>query len=148
MFRHAVFCYSLIAVLLCLSCGNPASEGGVCKGPTINSCSGDICTYAHIFDADGNFVNEISASGIGNLQWNGTDCNGDSVPCGKYMVTMHIMYNGNHQTISDIMLVTGHNGNSSSGSGDTECDSLEVNCQGTYSETLSDFGDRRCICCQ
>lgn len=147
MSRHLSCYFPLITVILCLSCGNPASEGDLCKGPTINSCSGD-CTYAHIFDADGNFVNEISASGIGNLQWNGTDCNGDSVPCGKYMVTMHIMYNGNHQTISDIMLVTGRNGNSSSGSGDTECDSLEANCQGTYSETLSDFGDRSCLCCQ
>lgn len=149
MSNHLTFYFSLIAILLCLFCKNPASKGDECNGPTINSCSGDICTYAHIFDADGNFINEISASGVGNVQWNGTDCNGNSVPCGKYVVTTHVMYYGNHQTRSNILLVADRNGNSSSGSGDIECDSLEANCQGTYFETrLSDFGDKNCLCCQ
>src|SRR5512140_3765769 len=83
------------------------SSSAICSGPTINSCSGDPCQYVHIYDKDGNFINESSGPAGGYIYWNGSDCSGNPVPCGKYTLKIYYVSSGGSSMITDYIMVAG-----------------------------------------
>lgn len=152
--KKPVSCMSLvISYLFLVTCNSPSSSTkSGCGRPTIHGCSGDPCVYAYIYDANGNFVNEISGS-FGPLPWNATDCHGNKVGCGKYTVNMHIIYNGQATSQTTFVLVI--DSATVSKTGRSACDSLKKNCTGNYYENIADSisdnligQDVGCICCQ
>ena len=140
-------------ILLLISCNNPSSEDSAsCSGPNIHNCTGDPCAYLHIFDSNGHFINEASGPAT-NIYWNGTDCHGRKVNCGKYVLFLYTISGGQTQVMVDTILVV--DSNSISRTGRTACDSLKNNCRGNYSEAIvtvfdgySFVKDIGCACCQ
>jgi flagellar hook assembly protein FlgD len=120
--------------------------------PTIHDCSGDPCTYAHIYDAQGNFIKEISNSVPGSyfISWDGTDCRGNKVSCGKYTVKQYIVAYGQSQSQTSIVMLK--DSSTVVKNGRSACDSLKSNCTGNYVEnivySISGEGNVGCMCCQ
>jgi hypothetical protein len=81
------------------------------------------------------------ADDLSHAVWNGKDCNGDSVACGKYQI--EFVYQGQH--ISEDITVAGpgavmkHDQSS--------CDSLRKVCTGFIYEEKTPQG-YACVCCQ
>jgi hypothetical protein len=139
--------------LICITCNSASSnDSGGCGGPTVSGCSGDPCAYTFIYDSKGNFIKEISSSMGESIRayWDGTDCHGKKVGCGKYTVTQHIVYQGQSQSqtfsvmVKDSLTIVKNGSNA--------CDSLKRSCSGNYSENISYGidGDEgvECMCCK
>jgi hypothetical protein len=124
----------------------PPVGTGECTGPTIYSCSGNPCQYGHIFDYDGNFITETSG-GTGNWYWNGTDCNGDRVPCGGYTMVVYLVRDGQTSSTTDQFLVIGDS-TTESATREAPCDTLRAACEGTYYEATPQYSHKVCICCK
>ena len=146
-----------IAVLTCMVfffCNN-AAQDEACSGPTIHGCGGSQCIYSYIYNDQGQFINEAVSNGVSAIMWNGTDCRGNSVPCGKYRVEHHMVVSGQERTATEEILLTDSTGTSAGGN--AACDSLKGNCSGKYAESIGSFigsdgtlhsGERTCICCE
>jgi len=67
----------LMTALLGLFC---QGEDGKCED--IGACNNCM----KIYDFQGNYINGGPMSGSSPVYWDGRDCNGDTVPCGKYRV--------------------------------------------------------------
>ncbi|MBD3241877.1 MAG: hypothetical protein GF331_14910 [Chitinivibrionales bacterium] len=134
-----------------LFCDDDApTSNPVCQGPTITSCTGDPCAFAHIYDSDSNFVSESEYNPMySGLLWNGTDCVGNDVPCGEYAARITVLSGG--QPMRSVVLVLVANGASGTATGIWSCDSLGSACAGTYHETVNQTGwgttEVGCICC-
>jgi hypothetical protein len=146
-----------LAVFFLLTCNNPSSnDKGGCAASGFHGCDGGgICVYVHLSDANGTFIKEMTGAAENgmNVYWDGTDCRGNRVGCGKYTIRETIEYNG--QTTSQTSSVLIKDSASVAGTGRAACDSLRKNCTGTYAEspvsTLGDYGisgDVGCICCK
>jgi hypothetical protein len=151
--KNKILSYSFILSFLFISCNSPSSNNnGPCSGPTIHSCSGTMCEYVHIFDANGNFIKEFSATLGGGLTiaWDGTDCHGNKVGCGKYTAKVYIVYNGQSTNQTSTFLIT--DSTSTHATGRSACDSLKSHSSGNYAETVTtSIGggeDVGCVCCQ
>ena len=138
----------LAAAAILLRCDTGKGE---CSGPTIHGCSGSICTYLYIYDENGNFISE--GAGSPRVYWNGTDCRGNKVPCGKYIVESHIVAYGSQQTTTEEILVVDSTGTTRYGR--SACDSLKAECSGHYAETNTSYIDGGsissgigCTCCE
>ena len=143
-----------LLLLFTLMCVNPSDKNGNCGSPTIHSCGGSQCVYSHIYDAYGNFINE-AASNMGYVYWDGRDCHGDSVGCGKYRVEHHSVVSGFERVVTEYIIIKDEN--STSACGRSACDSLKKECPGGYAEALSSYigsdgsihsDEVCCICCQ
>lgn len=125
---------AMAAFLLFMHC---TTDDGKCREPG-SAC--DNCI--RIYDMDGNYISGGSLSGAGSgAYWDGKDCHGDSVPCGKYRVDM--FYQG--QYVSNEVVVSGPGAiirNERS-----VCDSLEAACKGFFHEEET-FSGLTCICCE
>jgi hypothetical protein len=125
----------VISAMILLFC-SPNSKESKCKDPgSCNNCF-------RIYDSQGNYVDGGPLSeDLSHAYWDGRDCNGDSVACGKYKA--EYAYQGQH--ISDEIIVTRpgatvvHNQSS--------CDSLRKACSGFFYEEQTVLG-YTCICCQ
>lgn len=142
----------LLLIFPLFFCNDPSKPAVNCEGPTIHGCSSSQCFYVHIFDSNGNFVNEASGVGVdwrSYFFWNGTDCHGTQVPCGKYTLKIYSVVGGSSTLLIDYILVA--DSTSIVKSTRSQCDSLKNNCPGSYVEsatsgmTGSNVG---CLCCQ
>lgn len=126
---------TLIAASLFLLCGGE-DESGKCKDRgACNNCF-------KIYDSQGNYINGGSLSeSSAYMQWDGKDCNGDSVHCGKYQVKYVV--NG-RQTEMDFVVSGPEAIHKDSRS---ECESLEKACTGFFYEEQTMIGPS-CICCE
>jgi hypothetical protein len=148
-----LFTFLIIAVPLFLSCKSPTSgDGGPCGSPSITGCSGDPCGYCYIYDSQNRLVNEGSGQGMDQVYWNGTDCQGNAVPCGQYTTKLFIVSNGKTSPITGSILVAG--ANSKTAYGATACAALHDTCAGTYYETIGEYIEGNsfvtgtiCLCC-
>jgi hypothetical protein len=156
MKKCAIPPFLFLAIFLLLTCNNPfSSDKGGCEAPTDHGCGGGICVYVQVFDANGTFIKELSGdaeSGM-NAYWDGTDCHGNQVGCGKYTVREYVEYNG--QTNSQTSSILIKDSSTVVKTGRAACDSLKKSCGGKYAEsqisTIGDYGisqDVGCICCQ
>lgn len=149
---------SVAAVLLfgitLIYCNNSSSDEA-CSGPTLHGCTGSQCVYSYIYDEQNHFINEVSSSGMSFVPWNGTDCRGNKVPCGKYRFEHHVVVSGNELKSFEDFLFTDSTGTTKGGR--SACDSLKKECSGHYAETIGAyFGDDGtphsnepvCVCCE
>ncbi len=125
-----------LAVALLFSCTpNGNSDGCIEPGTSCSNCY-------RVYDDEGNFVAEGGAT-LQDISWDGTNCKGNKVPCGKYEVEATIQgYRFSHYTyvIDD---------NTTRANGRSACDDLKDRCGGTYFEEESPFPDDvNCYCCQ
>lgn len=71
---------TLMVALLVLFCGSEDKDGKCKDRGACNNCY-------KIYDSEGNYINGGTISeNSSRIPWDGKDCNGDSVPCGKYRV--------------------------------------------------------------
>lgn len=124
----------LIVASLVLFCGE--DENGKCKDRgACNNCY-------KIYDSQGNYINGGTFSeNLSPVYWDGKDCNGDSVPCGKYKIEYTI--NGMHRGNDLIVAGSGAIKKNSR----SECDSLKKECTGFFYEEETMFG-YNCLCCE
>lgn len=144
---------SIITFLLTVffSCGTDPEPSG-CIEPSSPPCS-DNCTYYRVYDADGNYITEGVATSAGGVYWNGTDCHGVKVPCGKYRVRVTVIQYGSSMSQSNYVIMTDDSTQTAQGA--ASCDSLAENCSGNYVETtimvIDNEGiirqDVGCACC-
>lgn len=127
-----------IAAFMLLSC-RPNDNSDGCPEPA-GSCN----NCYRVYDDKDKFIFEGKYNG--SIAWDGTDCKGNKVGCGKYKFVIN--YNG--RSVSNSILVVDEN--TKSASGEESCDSLKESCIGTYSEqTGVSIGvpyELECICCQ
>lgn len=125
----------LMATSLVLFCGSE-DESGKCKDRgACNNCF-------KIYDSQGNYINGGNISeNLSYVYWDGKDCNGDSVPCGKYKVEYVI--NGRHVENDLVVSKPGAIQKRSR----SECDSLKKACTGFFYEEQTMTGIS-CICCE
>jgi hypothetical protein len=126
----------VISAMILLFCSPNNDESGNCKDPgSCNNCF-------RIYDSQGNYVDggPISEE-LSQAYWDGRDCNGDSVACGKYKV--EYTYQGQH--ISDEIIVT--RPGSIVVHTQSACDSLRTACSGFFYEEQTILG-HTCMCCQ
>jgi|GEM_PF-4547386 hypothetical protein len=141
-------------------CNNPSMKNNntTCREPSI-TCKSDTCRFVHIFDKKGNFVVAHTLDAMSNstfsFAWDGKDCNGSQVPCGKYISKIYLSASGKTDTFSQNIFVRGQN--SEYATGRAACNSLHASCTGTYEELNSYTIDTNgvsipdsigCICCQ
>lgn len=125
----------LTIVLLFAVCG--LFDNGKCKEPD-SGCNNCI----RIYNSDGDFVAEGDIDPVrGVAYWNGTDCNGDSLPCGKY--TSKVVYNGRHFTEETVLSSPG----AIKKNDRKACDSLKAACKGFYYEKDDEIFGLSCLCC-
>ena len=145
---------SVFPLFFFLFCSNPTDEDG-CGSPTIHSCSGSQCIYTHIYDAYGNFIAETGSPGMGYVMWDGKDCHGITVPCGKYIVEHHVVSGGFEQTVREETLLK--DSTAVTKYGRPACDSLRSVCSEGYAEAYGSYiddennlhsNDLYCICCE
>lgn len=126
---------ALMVALLVLFCGEEDENGKCVDRGACNNCF-------KIYDSQGNYINGIPfPEDLSPVYWDGKDCNGDSVPCGKYKVVYTI--NGINRENDLIVAGSGAIQKNSR----SECDSLKKECTGLFYEEETTFG-YNCLCCE
>ncbi|GEM_PF-6199825 len=127
--------FIIMAAALFLFCGGE-DESGKCRDPgACNNCF-------KVYDSLGNYINGGSLlANSSYAQWNGRDCNGDSVPCGRY----EIVYVVQGQSMTTYTIVAGPGAVVRDGS--SACDSLRNACSGFFYEEDTFLGTT-CVCCE
>ena len=132
---------SLIYFALFLTCNTNGVSTDECKEHSCSNCY-------RILDENDNFVAQgsLSSNGTGlGIAWNGTDCNGNKVPCGKYLVVV----NYGSKVSSMATVVTDEN--TVIVSGEKTMDSLRAACAGKYFEFKTEnlfLTEVQGFCCQ
>ncbi len=124
----------LMAASLLLFCGSEDESDKYKDRGSCNNCF-------KIYDSQGNYINGGPITENGRAQWDRKDCNGDSVPCGKYQAKYVI----NGRSTAENLIVSGPGAILKDSK--SECNSLKEECRGFFYEEETIIG-YSCICCE